>query len=421
MISSMIEDRKNKNQNIPQLRFPGFEGEWEEKKLGEVAIFSKGKGVAKKDIVSNGVNECIRYGELYTKYSEIIDDVISRTNLGRKSGVVSKSGDLLIPSSGETPLDIAIVSSLKEQGVLIGGDITIGRFKIKQDSEFFAYYLSNFKKREIARYAQGHSVVHLYSSHFRILPIYVPSLLEQQKIAGFLGSVDEWVENLKRQKENLELYKKGMMQKIFSQKIRFKDENGDEFPDWEEKKLGEVFSRITRKNKENNQNVLTISAQQGLVNQEDYFTKSVSAKNVTGYYLLKKGDFAYNKSYSKGYPMGAIKRLTEFGKGVVSTLYICFRVLGKDSLDAYFEKYFDSGKMNREINKVAQEGARNHGLLNISVGDFFDDIKLTVPSLPEQQKIAGFLTSIDELIESKEKQISSAEQWKKGIMQKMFV
>lgn len=218
----------------------------------------------------------------------------------------------------------------------------------------------------------------------------------------------------------LQEYKRGVMQKIFSQELRFTQDDGSAFPNWEEKKLGDVFSRVTRKNSENNKNVLTISAQQGLINQEEFFNKSVSAKDVTGYYLLKKNEFAYNKSYSKGYPMGAIKRLTKYNKGVVSTLYICFKA--KNELEVnFYEQYFNSGFLNKELHKIAQEGARNHGLLNLSVVEFFRDILILEPSIKEQEKIADFLSTIDNKIEAISNQIEQVERFKKGLLQKMFV
>lgn len=194
------------------------------------------------------------------------------------------------------------------------------------------------------------------------------------------------------------------------------------FPDftdeWQVKKLGDVFDRVTRKNKENNQNILTISAQDGLVSQEKFFSKIVAAKDVSGYYLLHKNDYAYNKSYSKGYPMGAIKRLSRDEKGVVSTLYICFS--SKQGLELFFDQYFEAGRLNTEIEKIAQEGARNHGLLNMAVGDFFTT-KLVIPvSKPEQEKIADFLTAVDERIAVGEKKLELLETYMRGVMQQIF-
>jgi len=251
--------------------------------------------------------------------------------------------------------------------------------------------------------------------------IYLPAdVSEQQKITDFLITIDKIIEKLKEKKGLLEQYKKGITQKIFSRQLRFKDDQGNDFPAWEMKKFNEVFGRVTTKNTENNQNVLTISAQHGLINQQDYFNKSVSASNVTGYYLIKKSDFAYNKSYSKGYPMGAIKCLKKYEKGVVSTLYICFKI--KDnSVNDFFEHYFESGLLNKQINKIAQEGARNHGLLNMSVVDFFKDIDILKPSLKEQEKIAAFLNDIDKQIQAVASQLKQTRKFKKGLLQKMFV
>ncbi|EHR6434468.1 TPA: restriction endonuclease subunit S [Vibrio parahaemolyticus] len=198
---------------------------------------------------------------------------------------------------------------------------------------------------------------------------------------------------------------------------RFPDFMTDE--SWKIMSFGEAFSRITTKNAENNTNVLTISAQHGLVSQTEYFKRSVAAKDLTGYYLLQKGDFAYNKSYSKGYPMGAIKPLKLYEQGVVSTLYICFKTKNGFSSD-YFEHYFESGSLNSEVSKIAQEGGRAHGLLNVSVKEFFRDVRLMVPTLPEQQKIADFLSSVDELIAAEERKLDEIRAHKKGLMQRLL-
>lgn len=199
-------------------------------------------------------------------------------------------------------------------------------------------------------------------------------------------------------------------------KLRFPEfKNEDE---WEIEIFENVFDRLTSKNDENNQNVLTISAQQGLVSQLDYFNKKVAAKDVTGYYLLHKGDFAYNKSYSKGYPMGAIKPLKFYDKGVVSTLYICFRAKDENTV-TFFEHYFEAGLLNSEISKIAQEGGRAHGLLNVGITDFFNT-RLLIPNPKEQQKIAACLSSLDELINAHDAKLETLKNHKKGLMQNLF-
>jgi type I restriction enzyme, S subunit len=416
-MSTITINNQKKVTTVPALRFQEFVGEWKETLLNDVAEFRKGKGISKSDIVEDGNLECIRYGELYTIYNEVIKDIISKTNLPIKTLELSQHNDVIIPASGETQLDIATASCVLKSGVALSGDLNIIRSSL--NGIFLSFYLNNNKKLEIAKLAQGSSVVHLYSSQLKSLKLNIPTFPEQQKIASFLSVVDEKIQQLSRKKELLEQYKKGVMQKLFSGKLRFKNENGEDYPDWEEKKLREVANRIVRKNKENDLNVLTISAQLGLVSQLEYFNKPVSAKDVTNYYLLERNDFAYNKSYSNGYPMGAIKRLKKYDKGVVSTLYICFCFDENISLN-FMEQYFEFGLHNKEIEKVAQEGARNHGLLNIGVNDFLN-ISLITPSIQEQQKIASFLSSIDIKIKNTNRQITQTQKFKKGLLQQMFV
>lgn len=198
-------------------------------------------------------------------------------------------------------------------------------------------------------------------------------------------------------------------------KLRFK-----EFSDeWEKKHLSNMVERVVRKNKDNRtQRPLTISAQYGLVDQEEFFNKIVASKNLEGYYLLEKGEFAYNKSYSNGYPFGTIKRLDRYDNGAVSTLYICFN--NKENYNSdYLVQYFESSKWHREVSMIAVEGARNHGLLNVSVPDFFDTIH-RVPALQEQERIANFLTKVDKIIEKQDEKVKNLENYKKGMMQKIF-
>lgn len=173
---------------------------------------------------------------------------------------------------------------------------------------------------------------------------------------------------------------------------------------WDICKFSYMFSRLMRKNKENNSNVLTISAQHGLISQMEFFNKDVSSEDKSNYYLLYKGDFAYNKSYSSGYPFGTIKRLSLYEKGVVSPLYICMQKTDRNLCPDVYLQYFEAGLFNREIKAIAQEGARNHGLLNISVDDFFNTT-IMFPPYEEQERIAEILSTQDKVIELKEKLI----------------
>lgn len=203
--------------------------------------------------------------------------------------------------------------------------------------------------------------------------------------------------------------------------LRFKADDGSDFPAWEEKALSEIAARVTRKNKGNQTDIpLTISSLDGLVDQRDYFKKTVASKDMSGYFLLRNGEFAYNKSYSVGFDYGSIKRLDKYPCGALSTLYICFGLKPNVKVDSgYLAHYFDSQKWNPEVAAICAEGARNHGLLNVPTADFFD-INIAVPSLPEQRKIADLLSAVDDVIAAQEVEVAAWEKRKKGVMQKLF-
>ena len=200
----------------PKLRFNGFTDDWEEVTLNDIANFSKGKGISKNDISNEGI-ECVRYGELYTNYSEIIKNIGSKTDLDKNNLVLSEKEDILIPCSGETAIDLATASCVKKEGVAIGGDITI--IKTDQYSPFVAYYL-NQKKTEIAKYAQGVSIVHLYPKDFKALKMKIPSIEEQKKIISLLEIISDKEQLLEQKYASYQNFKKYLMQQIFTQKLR---------------------------------------------------------------------------------------------------------------------------------------------------------------------------------------------------------
>ena len=184
--------------------------------------------------------------------------------------------------------------------------------------------------------------------------------------------------------------------------------------------LYEFATRVTRKNKDNVSNLpLTISAQYGLVDQVSFFNKTVASKDMSGYYLLKNGEFAYNKSYSNDYPWGAIKRLDLYDMGCLSTLYICFKTNDNIVNSNYLVHYFESSKWHKQVADIAGEGARNHGLLNIVVNDFFNT-KHAVPTIENQIKIAGFLDLIEKRIQTQIKIIDTLSSQKKQIRNLIF-
>jgi type I restriction enzyme S subunit len=422
MSTATLHNEKKKTL-VPQLRFQEFDEDWKEKKFS--ALLKEGRlGGNYENSESNNGIPVIKMGNLGRGEININKIQCLPENIEYNKEDILIKGDLLFNTRNTLEL-VGKVSIWRNELPFALYNSNLMRMKFHNEiesSNVFMNYNFNTKNsiNQLRRFATGTtSVAAIYGKDLKSFNITFPTLPEQQKIASFLSAVDEKIQQLSRKKELLEQYKKGVMQQLFSGKLRFKDENGKDYADWEEKRLGDVAKRVTRKNKENNLNVLTISAQLGLVSQLEYFNKSVSAKDVTNYYLLERNDFAYNKSYSNGYPMGAIKRLKKYDKGVVSTLYICFCFNERVSLN-FMEQYFEFGLHNYEIEKVAQEGARNHGLLNIGVNDFLN-IALIIPSIQEQQKIANFLSSIDTKIESTTQQINQTQSFKKGLLQQLFV
>ncbi len=396
--------------------------EWKIESLLSLGEFSKGKGVSKSELVEFGI-PAIRYGEIYTEHDFYLKEYKSFVSeeSASKSKPIQK-GDLLFAGSGETNEDIGkCVAIVDDTNGVAGGDIIIFR-NHNESTKFLGFQLNSIaSQRQTYKFGQGHSVVHIYSSSLKNLLLALPPLPEQKKIADILSTWDKAIETTQALIEKLQLRKKGLMQQLLSGKKRlpgFSLPTGQVGGEWEEFSLGDVSNRLTKKNVELNDNVVTISAQRGFVRQEDFFNKRVASKTLSGYYLIDRGHFAYNKSYSKGYPMGAFKRLDDFDKAVVTTLYICFEITENADSD-FMLYYFEGGMLVRNLMKIAQEGGRAHGLLNISLGDFFE-LKMILPPKQEQTAIAQVLCKADEEINQARQYLEQLQEQKKGLMQQLL-
>ena len=390
-------NNENKKLNVPNLRFPEFQGEWKEERMADIADLYKGTGISKDQLSVDG-EPCILYGELYTKYkSETIKKVISKTSIDNAKLVRSKANDVIIPCSGETAEDIATARCVLKDNILLGGDLNIIRLR-GHDGSFISYQLNGKRKYDIAKVAQGVSVVHLYCEHLKGVKTINPCLDEQKKIAGLLALLDERIATQNKIIEDLKKLKSAIVEKVFcspNQEYPMCRIEGFEHA-LSTYKMSDFSSRIASKNKDSKCSlVLTIAAQYGLVNQESFFNKSVASDNLTGYYLLHKGEFAYNRSYSAGYDWGAVKRLDNYDEGVLSTLYICFKINETIVDSDYLAYYFESSKWHKGLSDIAGEGARNHGLLNVSITDYFNT-KHRFPVIEEQKAIAKMLNTITE-------------------------
>ena len=279
---------------------------------------------------------------------------------------------------------------------------------------FLYHYLQssevlNFYEEELT----GSTIRNLSLKSIRDTPIKLPPLPEQRAIAHALSLMDSAIDINNQLISQKELRKKWLMQNLLTGKKRMK--GFDE--EWKEVPMSIVFNRVSRKNTEENTNVVTISAQRGFVRQTDFFNKSIASEIIDNYFLVEKGEFCYNKSYSNGYPWGATKRLNDFDKAVVTTLYICFGIkdLSKTSGD-FFEQYFEANLLDRGLTKIAHEGGRAHGLLNVTPSDFFS-LKITLPSFEEQTAIAKVLQAADKEIQLLKAKTDKLHEQKKGMMQ----
>ena len=360
--------------------------------------------------------------EKYPLYSLTIEDGITpKTERYERSHLVKKEDSYKIVRPNDyayNPMNIRFGAVARHKGdmpVAVSGYYDIFTTVHESDLPFMDSFLTCGPMITYYNRVSTGSLVEKQRVHFSqflefVLPL--PSINERAKIAAILTTQDKVIELKEKRLAQKQRQKKYLMQQLLTGKKRLPRFSGE----WKANRLRNITTRHTKRNTIGNTNVLTISAQYGLINQAEFFNKAVASDDKSNYFLLEKGDFAYNKSYSNGYPFGAIKRLTRYEVGIVSPLYICFRIKEGSVSGEYLEQYFEAGLMNHEIQAFAQEGARNHGLLNIAVDDFFNS-KILLPSPEEQAAIAEVLSASDREIGLLRQDIEHEKQKKKALMQ----
>ena len=388
---------------------------WSFKKLGELFFKSQKKNIEEKNIpvlTNSAVKGVVPQNEYFDR------EIVSEENLSNYYYV--ECGDFIYnPRISKTAPAGPIKRNRFTKPGCVSPLYTVFKIASNVSEEFYEnYFESNlwaYEAYKVANYGARSDRMNITDKDFFNIKLPFPPLPEQEKIAGILSCWDDGIEKLSALIEKKKIQKKALMQQLLTGKHRLK---GFSSP-WHEVRLRDIAEKLTRKNLNQYTNVVTISAQNGFVLQQQFFSKSVAGEDLSSYNLLKCGEFGYNRSYSKGFPMGAIKRLDLFDVAPVSSLYICFSV--NEYIDSNFMvNYFDAGLQNYELYKVAQEGARNHGLLNISLHDFFN-IKLYIPSdIAEQKAIAEILSKADEEIELLNKKLEAFKQEKKALMQQLL-
>lgn len=372
----------------------------------------------------------IHYGDILTKFPEILDcneeeiPYVNELSLLSSSTQLLQDGDIVVADTAEdeTVGKVIEVQNLGDSKLVAGLHTIPCRVK-KGDFApgWLGYYMnSDLFHNQILPYITGIKVSSISKGAISETLILVPPFDEQEKIVQSLNKIQLLMTSETKVVNKIKLVKNGCLSKMFPQK-------DDTVPEmrlpgfteaWEQRKLGDVVERVTRKNQDLvSQLPLTISAQYGLIDQNMFFDKRVASKDVSGYYLIYNGEFAYNKSTSSDAPWGAIKRLDRYENGVLSTLYIVFKIKNEKVINSDFlVTYYDTCNWHKDIKAVAAEGARNHGLLNIAPADFFKTELMLPQDIEEQKKIGSYFKLIDHLITLHQCKCDKYSNIKKGMM-----
>lgn len=409
----------NQNKSV-KIRFKGFTEAWEQRKLTDLVSFYGGLTYKPTDVKSKGVlvlrSSNVKDGALIDADNVYVDPDVAtseKVKVGDIVMVVRNGSKALIGKHAEVKQPMA--------------DTVVGAFMagIRSPCPSFANALLNTSEfdKEIAK-NMGATINQLTGYMFKQMVFFMPGKEEKEKIGSLFSTLENTITLHQRKLNRFQKIRTTFLQKMFPK-------NGETKPairltgfnaDWEQEKLQNFAVRITRKNiKKQNNRPLTISAQHGLVDQTVYFNNRVAAQDVSNYYLIKKGEFAYNRSTSKDAPVGAVRRLVDYEEGVLSTLYLVFSITDPQHVDPnYLSYFFETTGWHSWILERAAEGARNHGLLNVSSQDFLSLPVMLPSSLEEQQKIGEFFQKIDDCIILLERQADLLKQIKSSLLLNMF-
>ncbi|KRM87522.1 type-i specificity determinant subunit [Lacticaseibacillus thailandensis DSM 22698 = JCM 13996] len=399
---------------VPQLRFKGFTGDWEQRKLGELATFTKGSGFSKEDLIDEG-RPVILYGSMYTDYHTIINKVSTYVATNSK-GTVSAGNEVIVPASGETAEDIARASAVITRGVLLAGDLNIITPCNNLSPIFLALIISNGRqKSELVRRAQGISIVHLGNSALKDVVVKFPSLEEQIAISSCISLLDQTIALHQRKHDLLLKLKKGYLQKLFPGKgqkvpeIRFKGFTED----WEQRKFGTLYAKASEKNDLSipRSKVISVAKMHWGSVKDDSTDEYMRSYNV-----FRLGDIAFEGNRSKNFAFGRFVENT-LGTGLVSHVFDVFRP--KTSLNLYFWQYYihNENSMRDILRHSTQKSTM---MTNLVTKDLLRR-SIGVPSQDEQQEIGQFMLQLDQAIALHQRRLDELKKLKQGYLQKLFI
>ena len=384
------------------MRFPEYSDKWLECELQDIANLSKGAGISKDQLSESG-ESCILYGELYTKYkSEVISNVISKTDIENSNLVRSKANDVIIPSSGETAIDISTARCVPYDNILLGGDLNIIRLK-DQDGRFFSYQLNGVRKLDIAQIAQGVSVVHLYGESLKRLKVRYPSRSEQEKISSLLSVIDERIETQNRIIKDLKSLFDVICERLY---------NPSEKDSWQTYKYADLFSISNERNsKLQYTNVLSASQEYGMIERNELnIDIKFEASSIKNYKIVRPNQYVIHlRSFQGGF---AYSEKT----GVCSPAYTI--LVPNEKISPAFLKYYFTSKKFIDSLRIVTYGIRDGR--SISVEEFLQ-LKVTIPDVASQQHIVHVMQLWEEKIKTEESYLSKLQQQKQYLLSTMFV
>ncbi len=409
----------------PKIRFKGFTEEWKEKGFSELVTIRRGLTYSPESIVSEDGIVVLRSSNISDgQFRTYKDDVRVRNEVVHIPLV--EDGDILITAANGSKDLVgkhAVIHNLQEPSVP-GGFMLLASGKettfvnALMGSSWYSHFIG------LSTCGGGGSIGNLNKSDLESQIVYIPNdKAERDIIAKYFDSLDSTITSRETELEKLKNIKRSLLEKLFPQDgqaipaIRFKGFEGK----WENRRLKDIATRVTRKNIGLESTLpLCISAQLGLVSQTEYYNNVVVGANLANYFLIKKGEFAYNKSAAGEYPMGAVKCLKSLDKGILSTLYIVFAL--KDDIDAdYVQAHYETKPWQDDVKKRVAVGARNHGLLNISPEDFFDSLVVIPHNNDEQKKVGQILAKLSQTISLRERQLTLLKHSKQALLEQMFV
>jgi len=428
-MASVNNSIKNEEKNVPELRFAEFSGEWQEKKLGKIYSWIRTNSLSRDKLTDQSRTiQNIHYGDIHSLYPSWFEQANLKIPYIKDANFIAavkaddfcRKGDVIIADASEDYKDIgkAIeIINVKENSLVAGLHTYIARPRLKVAIGFSCYlFQSNDVRQKIQKIAQGISVLGISKTNLEKISLLTPEFKEQQKIANFLTSVDDKLAKLKRKQQCLQQYKQGIMQQIFSQQLRFKEDDGSDFPDWQEKKLAQVLELIIREVPKPKTNYLALgvrSHMKGTFQKIDFNPMSVAMDKL---FIVRPKDLIVNITFAWEGAIAIVKN--EDDGALVSHRFPTYSFKINETTDKYFKQIIQLKQFKYMLDLISPGGAGRNRVLSKKE---FLKLKWNFPCPQEQQKIADFLAAIDNKITAVNQQISQTQQFKQGLLQKMFV